>query len=96
MGEAARKYNIPATTLHRWAVGKQIVKVLARDGQKVLLDEQDVAYCAEVYKNNKGQGKRVLTQMAHHITIPNQLLYKTFNSTLYLETAVYNSRFFCA
>ena len=57
VGEAARKYKIPVSTIHRWAVSKKIIKILARDGQKVLLNEQDVAYCAEVYIQHKGQGK---------------------------------------
>ena len=57
VGEAARKYKIPDSTIHRWAVSKKIIEVLARDGQKVLLNEQDVAYCAEVYVQHKGQGK---------------------------------------
>ena len=59
VGEAARKYDIPDSTLHRWAVIKKFITILERDGQKVLLDEQDVAYCAEVYEKHKGQGKRV-------------------------------------
>ena len=59
VGEAARKYGIPDSTLHRWAVNKKFIAILERDGQKVLLNEQDVAYCAEVYKQHKGQGKRV-------------------------------------
>ncbi len=56
VGEGARKYDIPVSTLHRWAM-KNIVKIVRREGQKVLLDEADVAYCAEVYSRRKGQGK---------------------------------------
>lgn len=56
VGEGSRKYDIPVSTLHRWAL-KNIVKIIGREGQKVLLDEADVAYAAEVYKKRKGQGK---------------------------------------
>jgi predicted site-specific integrase-resolvase len=55
-GEAARKYQIPPATLHGW-VSKQIVKAIRRHGKKVVLDEQDVAYCARIYEQRKGQGK---------------------------------------
>ena len=62
VGEASRKYEIPVSTLHRWAVQKKLITVLAREGQKVLLDEQDVAYCAETYHRNKGQGKWIFDE----------------------------------
>lgn len=56
VGEGARKYDIPVSTLHRWAI-KSIVKIVGREGQKVLLDEADVAYAAEVYRERGGQGR---------------------------------------
>ena len=58
MGDASRKYGIPHPTLSRWAK-KGFIPVLGKDGQKTLLDEGYVAYCATVYKNNPGQGKRI-------------------------------------
>jgi len=35
------------------------VSILDSTGQKLLLDKQDVAYCAYVYHQRKGRGKRV-------------------------------------
>ncbi|BAJ64217.1 hypothetical protein [Anaerolinea thermophila] len=55
-GEAARKYRIPPATLHGW-VTRKIVKIIRRQGKKVVLKEQDVAYCAKIYEMRKGQGK---------------------------------------
>ncbi len=55
-GEAARKYRIPPATLHGW-VSKSIVKTINRQGKRVTLDEQDVAYCAKIYEQRKGQGR---------------------------------------
>jgi len=56
ISEASRKYNIPTTTLYQW-FQKGYIKNIGRDGQKVLLNEQDVAYCAGVYEKHKGKGK---------------------------------------
>jgi hypothetical protein len=61
ISEASRKYTIPTTTLYQW-FQKGYIKSIGRDGQKVLLNEQDVAYCASVYKKNKGQGKRLFNK----------------------------------
>lgn len=57
VSEAARKYNIPAPTLSTWSRGKNLIKILGIDGNKVMLDEQDVAYCSLIYHQRKGQGK---------------------------------------
>jgi predicted site-specific integrase-resolvase len=57
IAEAARKYNIPQPTISRW-VKKGFIRVLGRHGkQKVLINEIDVAYCAEVYRLKAGQGR---------------------------------------
>ncbi len=56
INEAAHKYDIPFSTLRGWVNKKYILKS-GRDGQKVLINEQDVAYCAEIYHHRKGQGK---------------------------------------
>jgi predicted site-specific integrase-resolvase len=52
--KAAEDYRIPFSTLRGW-VKKGYIKVIGRQGKRVLLDEQDVAYCSKVYR--KGQGK---------------------------------------
>jgi predicted site-specific integrase-resolvase len=56
MGEASRKYNIPTPTISHWTK-KSFIKIIKKDGQKIFIDEQDVAYCASVYNERKGQGK---------------------------------------
>jgi hypothetical protein len=54
--EAARKYNIPFQTISRW-VQRGLIKRLGMHGQKVMIDEADIAYCAQVYHAKHGQGK---------------------------------------
>ncbi len=59
---ASRKYDVPVSTLRSWARQGHI-KILTppaerRQGRVILLDEQDVAYCATVYhqlKQARGQ-----------------------------------------
>ena len=59
MNEAARKYKIGTVTIYGW-VKKGIISIIRREGQKVLINEADVAYCAEVYHSRGGsQGKRI-------------------------------------
>lgn len=57
VSEAQRKYHVPNQTLVRWANGG-IIATLGRNGNKRILNEQDVAYCAEIYRqHNGGQGR---------------------------------------
>ncbi len=56
VAEAGRKYNVPFQSISRW-MKKKFIKVLGRDGQKILLDESYVAYCAYVYHLSPGQGR---------------------------------------
>ena len=56
--EAARKYNVLQSTISRWARLGYIAR-LDDDGYRVYLDEQDVAYCAAIYQERGGQGKRI-------------------------------------
>ena len=58
ISESARKYEVANPTLVRWSQAGYI-KRLGRNGNKVLLDEADVAYCAFVYKQVGGQGKHI-------------------------------------
>ncbi|RMI27422.1 MAG: hypothetical protein D6681_00680 [Calditrichaeota bacterium] len=58
LGEASRKYNVPKTTLAGWVQKGYIAKV-SKDGQKILLKEQDIAYAVSIYKSRSGRGKRV-------------------------------------
>jgi len=56
LGEAERKYEIPHKTISRWA-SSGIIRRLGMEGNKVMLDEADVAYCAEIHRQRGGQGK---------------------------------------
>ena len=56
ISDAARKYDIPNPTIVRW-VSKGIIKRLGTDKNKVLIDQADMAYCAEIYHHHRGQGK---------------------------------------
>ncbi len=59
LSAAERKYNIPGPTISRW-VKAGIIKKLGKDGNKVLLDEADIAYCAEVYRTKNAKRGRKL------------------------------------
>jgi hypothetical protein len=56
VSEASRKYEIADQTIINWA-RKGFIKFLGYDKNRKLLDEADVAYCAEIYNKRKGQGK---------------------------------------
>jgi hypothetical protein len=56
ISKAGRKYGVIQRTVSNW-VKSGFIKVLGYEKNRKLLDEADVAYCAEVYAQNKGQGK---------------------------------------
>lgn len=56
ISEAARQYDVKVAVLHKWTK-RGYIKVSGKDKNRVLLDEQDVAYCAEIYRTRSGQGK---------------------------------------
>jgi hypothetical protein len=56
VSEASRKYDVAFQTIQRWSK-KNLIKVLGKEKNRILLDEQDVAYCVEIYKTRSGQGK---------------------------------------
>jgi len=58
ISEASRKYNVLQPTISNWA-SAGFIKKIGVERNKILLDEQDVAYCAEIYRQRKGQGKRL-------------------------------------
>jgi len=58
VSKAARKYGISQSTISRWTqLG--YIKKMGMQGNKSLLNAQDMAYCAEIYDARKGQGKRI-------------------------------------
>jgi len=56
LSEAARKYGVPFTTLRQWK-DKGLIRILGYDKNRLLVDEGEVAYCAEIRKSNPGAGK---------------------------------------
>lgn len=55
--EAGRKYGIPNPSIVRW-VKRGLIAIIGKEGsQKVLIDEADIAYCAEIYHQDSGQGR---------------------------------------
>ena len=58
ISDASRKYYVPNPTIVRW-VAKGIIKRLGVDKNRVLIDHADMAYCAEIYYANQGQGKHL-------------------------------------
>jgi predicted site-specific integrase-resolvase len=56
IGEGGRKYGVPQPTISRW-VQRGYIKRLSQAGQKVMIDEADLAYCSFVHKSNPGAGK---------------------------------------
>ena len=61
MSEAARKYGVSHPTISRWTQAGYIKKVDS-DGYRTYLSEQDMAYCAFVYGERRGRGKRVFNK----------------------------------
>ncbi len=62
IAEAVEKYGLNASTIHRWykhGIIAKIKRINLLSGKKILLDEADIAYCAEINKKFGGQGKRV-------------------------------------
>lgn len=54
VAEAAEEFDIPKSTISRWAKKGYITRI-GRDGRKVLLDAADVAYCVEVHQQRKAK-----------------------------------------
>ncbi|MBI3361420.1 MAG: helix-turn-helix domain-containing protein [Chloroflexi bacterium] len=59
INEAAKEYGIPQRTISRW-VQRGYIRRIGREGLKVLIDKQDVAYCAEIYRQRGGTAGRWL------------------------------------
>jgi len=59
VSEAARAHNIPQQTISRW-IKTGIIKRIGENGNKILIDAADVAYCAKIYHDrNTKQGRRL-------------------------------------
>ena len=59
--KAVDKYKLNPSTIFRW-YQKGIITEVGREiglgGEKILYDEADIAYCAEIYSKLGGQGRR--------------------------------------
>jgi hypothetical protein len=53
---AARKYQVPQQTISRW-LQRGIIARIGMEKNRVLIDEADVAYCAEIRRNRPGAGR---------------------------------------
>lgn len=60
--QGAEKYGVNNVTISNW-VARGLIRRLSGEtmrGQRVMIDEADLAYCAAIYKRNPGQGKSTL------------------------------------
>lgn len=60
INQAAKKYGVNFVTIGGW-VRRGLIRRLSGEtvrGQRVLIDEADIAYIAKIYKRAPGQGKR--------------------------------------
>ena len=60
VSKAARDYDIPNPTISRWARAGHI-KIIGKSKNRVLLDEQDVAFCAHIHKQHGTAGRSTFT-----------------------------------
>jgi len=59
ISEAARKYGVHQQTMSRW-VNRGIIRKMGQKGQKVFIDEADVAYAVAVYRAKRAKkGMRI-------------------------------------
>jgi hypothetical protein len=58
INEAAKEYRVPYVTVYQW-MSSGIIRKIGRDGQKVLLDRADIAYCAEIYHQRGVKGRKL-------------------------------------
>ena len=56
ISNASRKYNVPYVTIYQWLKRGYITR-LGMDKNRVLIDEADIAYCAEIRRKNPGAGR---------------------------------------
>jgi hypothetical protein len=63
LSEAGRKYKINHVTILQWTRKGYIAK-LGKDGNKTLLNEQDIAYCKFIYDQMGGEtkGRRIFNE----------------------------------
>lgn len=56
--EASDKYNIPRSTLQSWIYRSGYIHIVDVDSYPQKVDEAEVAYCAEIYRQRRAQGSK--------------------------------------
>ena len=56
IGEAARKYKVPQQNISRWKK-KGLIAETGKNKNKILVSEQDVAYCVSIYRKHSNSNK---------------------------------------
>lgn len=59
VSQASRKYNVTTATISRW-IQRGLITVIKKTSRRTLIDEAEIAYLAEIYNTNPGQGKRTI------------------------------------
>jgi hypothetical protein len=59
ISKAARKYDISEPTLINY-IQRGFIEVIGKDKNKILMDEQDVAYCDEILNKYGGKGRKAI------------------------------------
>ena len=58
VSEASRKYGVPHPTISGW-IKRGWVRVVGKEKNRVLLNERDIAYLAQMYKRFGGRGRQL-------------------------------------
>lgn len=59
VSEASRKYNVSTPTITRW-IQRGLITVIKKSIRRTYIDEAEIAYLAEIYNMDPGQGKRTV------------------------------------
>jgi hypothetical protein len=66
VGEASEKYGVGFSTIFRWyqkGLIDEVERVTVQGGEKIFLDECDVAYCVAIYRKIGGRAAEYLIKM---------------------------------
>ena len=57
LSEAAQKYDIPRSTIQSWVYRSNYIEPVG-DNYPLVVDEAEVAYCANIYKQRRASGSK--------------------------------------
>ena len=57
ISEASKKYGVPGTTIRAW-IPFEYVHIINPEAYPMMLDEAEIAYCAQIYHERKAAGIR--------------------------------------